>query len=306
MEKLYDLIVVGAGPAGITASVYASRKRMSFKVLTLDVGGQTIWSGDIENYTGYQFISGIDLAGKFEEHIKQYSIELSEEEKVISIERSGSKINITTDKGEYSAKTVIIASGKRSKELNVPGEKEFRNRGLAYCATCDGPLFSGKDVSVIGGGNSALEAAIQLAKIARTIHIVNIAKQLTGDAIIREKLERDPKVKIRNNTKVIAVKGEKFVNALEIESSGKSEILPVQGVFVEIGLSPNSNFKSGLELNEEGEIKVNNRNETNVPGVFAAGDVTDVPEKQIIIAAGEGAKAALSAFNYISRSREWQ
>jgi NADH-dependent peroxiredoxin subunit F len=305
VDKLYDLIIVGAGPAGITASVYAARKRMALRVLTEDIGGQTVWSGDIENYTGYQFISGVDLAGKFEEHIKQYSIEVAEEEPIIAIKKKDNKIHTFTAKGEYVSKTVIVASGKRSKELNVPGEKEFRNRGLAYCATCDGPLFSDKDVAVIGGGNSALEAAIQLSSIARTVHIINIAPELTGDAIMIEKLKKDPKVSVMNESTVTAVKGDKFVSAVDIESSGERRVLQVQGVFVEIGLSPNTEFESELELNELGEIKVNNRNETNIPGVFASGDVTDVPEKQIIIAAGEGAKAALSAFNYISRSAEW-
>ncbi|MFA6635632.1 MAG: FAD-dependent oxidoreductase [Candidatus Omnitrophota bacterium] len=305
MDKLYDLIIVGAGPAGITASVYAARKRMALKVLTEDIGGQTVWSGDIENYTGYQFISGVDLAGKFEEHIKQYSIEVGEEEPVVAIKKKGTKIHTFTDKGEYVSKTLIVASGKRSKELNVPGEKEFRQRGLAYCATCDGPLFSDKDVAVIGGGNSALESAIQLSRIAKTVHIINIAPKLTGDAIMVEKLEKDPKVSIMNESRVTAVKGDKFVSGIDIESSGESQVLRVQGVFVEIGLSPNTKFESEIELNDLGEIKVNNRNETNIPGVFASGDVTDVPEKQIIIAAGEGAKAALSAFNYISRAVEW-
>lgn len=305
MDKLYDLIIVGAGPAGITASVYAARKKMSLKILTGDIGGQTIWSGDIENYTGYQFISGVDLAGKFEEHIKQYSIEVNENELVTKIERKGREIHTFTSKGEYVSKTVIVASGKRSKELNVPGEKEFRNRGLAYCATCDGPLFAGKDVAVVGGGNSALEAALQLTKIAKKIFIINIAEELTGDAIMREKLESSPIVTIMNKTRVTAVKGVKFVSGMEIESAGKIDNLEVQGVFVEIGLEPNTDFISELELNSQREIKVNNRNQTNIPGVFACGDVTDVPEKQIIIAAGEGAKAALSAFNYISRSKEW-
>jgi len=305
VDKLYDLIIVGAGPAGITASVYAARIRMSLKVLTEDIGGQTIWSGDIENYTGYQFISGLDLAGKFEEHIKQYSIEVGEQEPITVIEKKGETIHTFTAKGEYRSKTVIVASGKRAKELNVLGEKKFRNKGLAYCATCDGPLFLGKDVAVVGGGNSALEAALQLSKIARKIYVVNIADSLTGDAIMREKLERSPVVTILNNTKVTEVKGDKFVNAVDLERSGKAETISVQGIFVEIGLAPNTKFKSDLELNQLGEIKVNNRNETSIPGVFASGDVTDVPEKQIIIAAGEGAKAALSAFNYISRSKEW-
>ncbi|HPN73056.1 MAG TPA: FAD-dependent oxidoreductase [Candidatus Omnitrophota bacterium] len=306
MDTLYDLIIAGAGPAGITASVYAARKRMSLSVLTGDIGGQTVWSGDIENYTGYQFISGVDLAGKLEEHIKQYSIEVREGETVTEVRKEGSKIHTFTSKGEYVSKTLIIASGKRSRELGVPGEKEFRSRGLAYCATCDGPLFAGKDVAVIGGGNSALEAAMQLIRIAKKVYIVNLAETLTGDAILIEKIERSGLVTLINGASVTAVKGGRFVESIDIAGRGRTETLSVQGVFVEIGLIPNTDFKSDIELNSKGEIKVDSGNRTNIPGIFAAGDVTDVPEKQIIIAAGEGAKAALSAFNHIARSKEWQ
>jgi alkyl hydroperoxide reductase subunit F len=152
---MYDLIIIGAGPAGITASVYAARKRMNLVVITGDIGGQAAWSGDIENYTGYQFITGPELAAKFEEHMRKFDIALKENEAVTELEKIGDKILVKTDKASYEAKTAIIASGKRSKELNVPGEKEFKNKGLTYCATCDAPLFSGKDVAVIGGGNSA-------------------------------------------------------------------------------------------------------------------------------------------------------
>jgi NADH-dependent peroxiredoxin subunit F len=300
--KIYDVIIAGAGPAGITASVYAARKRMDLLVLTEDIGGQTVWSGDIENYTGYQFISGVELAGKFEEHIKQYGIEVREKEPVTAIEREGELLKIFTAHGEYLSKTLIVASGKRSRELNVPGEKEFRNRGLAYCATCDAPLFADKDVAVIGGGNSALEAGLQLVKIARKIYVVNIAPDLTGDAIMREKLVGHEKVTVMNKTKVLAVSGDKFVESISVENEDGRQEIDAQGVFVEIGLIPNTAFKSDLELNELGEIKVNNCTETNIRGIFAAGDVTEVPEKQIIIAAGEGAKAALRAFNYVVRS----
>lgn len=296
---MHDLIIIGAGPAGITASVYAARKRMNFLVISLDIGGQTVWSGDIENYTGYQFISGPELAAKFEEHMRQYKIPLKEAEEVLDLRRDGDGFTVKTPKGEYQARTVIVASGKRSKELGVPGEKEFKNRGLTYCATCDGPLFSGKDVAVIGGGNSALDAAIQLIKIARHVTIVNIADTLTGDAVMREQVEASSLVTVINNARVTAVSGEKFVNTIAISRNDKEEKLNVQGVFVEIGLSPNSHFCAMLEKNQVGEIKVNIQNETNIPGIFACGDVTDVPEKQIIIAAGEGAKAALVAFRYL-------
>ena len=298
---MYDLIVIGAGPAGITASIYAARKKMNFLVIAKDIGGQTAWSGDIENYTGYQFITGPELVTKFEEHMRKFDIELKENEQVIDIKKIDNKITVKTDKGSYESKTVIIASGKKSRELNVPGEREFKNKGLTYCATCDGPLFSGKDVAVIGGGNSALDAALQLMKIARHTHIINITSALTGDAIMREKVEASENVTVMNNSGVTAIVGDKMVTGIKIERQNKEELLSVQGVFVEIGLIPNSEFTNDIEKNQWGEIKVTNYNETNIPGIFAAGDVTDVPEKQIIIAAGEGSKAALSAFRYLAQ-----
>lgn len=299
---MYDLIIIGAGPAGITASVYAARKRMNFLVITKDIGGQTAWSGDIENYTGYQFITGPELTSKFEEHMKKYGVEVKEGEEVVDIKKKDNIISVRTNKGEYEAKTAIVASGKRSRELNVPGEKKFKNKGLTYCATCDGPLFSRKDVAVIGGGNSALDATLQLINIADHIYLINTAPSLTGDAIMQEKVNESEKVTALNNTKVITILGDKMVNAVKIKTEEEEEekTIGVKGVFVEIGLIPNSEFAKDLEKNERGEVKVNAYNETNLPGIFAAGDVTDVPEKQIIIAAGEGSKAALSAFRYLS------
>lgn len=300
---MFDLIIIGAGPAGITASVYAARKKMDFLVITRDIGGQAAWSGDIENYTGYQFITGPELAGKFEEHMQKYGIELKENEQVLELKRKDEGVWVKTDKGTYEAKTAVIASGKRSRELGVPGEVEFKNRGLTYCATCDAPLFGGKDVAVIGGGNSALDATLQLIRIAKHIYLINITSTLTGDAVMREKIGESNKVTILNNTRVTAILGEKMINGIKIKKEDKEETLPVEGVFVEIGLIPNSEFAKELERNGLGEIKVNCRSETNIPGIFAAGDVTEVPEKQIIVAAGEGAKAALSAFRYLAQQK---
>ncbi len=299
---MYDLIIIGAGPAGITAAVYAARKKMDFLVLTGDIGGQAAWSGDIENYTGYQFISGPELAQKFEEHMRKYDIPVKEKEEVIEVSKLGKNILVRTLKGEYQSKTVIIASGKRSRELGVPGEKEFKNKGLTYCATCDGPLFAGKDVAIIGGGNSALDAALQLIKIARKVFIINNALSLGGDLIMRQKVESAGNVVIKNNSQISAVLGDKFVEKIRLISLAKEEEISVQGIFVEIGLMPNSGFIKDVEKNPYGEIKINSYNETSIPGIFAAGDVTDVAQKQIIIAAGEGSKASLGAFNYISRN----
>ncbi len=308
MPHIYDLIIIGAGPAGITAGVYAARKKMDFIVITKDIGGQTAWSGDIENYTGYQFITGPELVSKFEEHMKKNNIDVKEGREVIELSKKDNLVLVKTDRNQYEAKTAIIASGKKSRKLGVSGEKEFKNKGLTYCATCDGPLFSGKDVAVIGGGNSALDAAIQLIKIANHIYLINIAQELTGDAVMQEKIRASDKVTVLNNSRVTAVVGDtrsKMAGGVKIKSEDKDKekILSVQGIFVEVGLIPNSEFAKDVEKNDRREIKVNTYNETNIPGVFAAGDVTDVPEKQIIIAAGDGAKAAIRAFRYLSRSK---
>ena len=301
--QIYDLIIIGAGPAGITASVYAARKKLNFLVISVDIGGQTAWSGDIENYTGYQFISGPELTQKFQEHMRKYDIPLKENEEVLSVGKSTDLFLIKTSKADYQARTVIIASGKKSKELQVAGEKEFKNHGLTYCATCDGPLFGNKVVAVVGGGNSALDATLQLMKIAKQIYLINNTDQLAGDAIMLQKVQEANHVEILNNYQVSAVLGDKFVRSIKVKNQQQEKELAVEGVFVEIGLIPNSEFVKDVEKNEFNEINIDLRNQTNVFGMFAAGDVTDVPEKQIIIAAGEGAKAALGAFRYLAQHK---
>ncbi len=300
---MFDIIIIGAGPAGITASVYAARKKMKTLVVTKDIGGQAAWSGDIENYTGYQFITGPDLAAKFEEHLRKYDITVKENEGAAGIAKKDKIIQVRTEKGLYEGKAVIIASGKRSRELKVPGEKEYKNKGLTYCATCDGPLFSEKDIAIIGGGNSALDAALQLINIANHIYLIDVNSGLGGDLIMREKVAASVKVSVMSSTRVTEIIGGKMVTAIKVATGAGEKTIAVQGVFAEIGLMPNSEFAEGIDKNNFGEIKVNSYNETNIPGIFAAGDVTNVPEKQIIIAAGEGAKAVLSAFGYLSRSR---
>lgn len=298
---IHDLIIVGGGPAGITAAVYAARKKMTFLMITKDVGGQAAWSSDVENYPGYQFITGPDLVAKFQEHMDKYGIQLNLNEEVVELEKKDDLIYVKSTKAEYQAKTVIIASGKKVKEIGVPGEKEYKNKGVAYCVTCDGPVFAGKDVAVIGGGNSALDAAIQMMNIADKVYLINITDVFMGDSIMQEKVKNNPKVKILHNTRVESIIGDKFVKGINIDTSGRKQTLDVKGIFIEIGLMPNSWFAKGLDKNERLEIKVNCANETNVPGIFAAGDVTSVPEKQIVIAAGDGAKASLGAFRYLAR-----
>lgn len=300
---MYDLIIIGAGPAGITAAIYAARKKMSILVVSKDIGGQTAWSGGIENYTGYQFITGPELASKFETHMRTFDIALKEGEEALNVSKAGDKIVVKTDKALYESRTVIIASGKTPRELGVSGEKEFKNKGLTYCATCDAPIFDGKDVAVIGGGNSALDATLQLTKIARHVYVINIVSRLTGDPVMIEKLSESGIVTIMNNTRVIEIIGNKLVTGIKVKSEGEEKVLAVEGIFVEIGLIPNSRLAPDVKKNSLGEIVIDLSNRTNIPGIFAAGDVTDIPDKQIIIAAGEGSKAALTTFTYLSQRR---
>ena len=302
---MHELIIVGAGPAGMTAAVYVSRKKINTLLLSKDLGGQPLWTAGIENYMGYQFIEGPELMQKFEEQVKQFPVEQKIGQGVVALSQIDEGFDIRTDKDEsYQAKAVIIASGKRSRQLNVPGEDKLKGRGVTYCATCDGPLFAGDKVAVIGGGNSALEAADDMVKIAEHVYLVSITP-LTGDQILIDKL-RDASnlITIFLEHEVVAIEGSSRVEGIRIRDSksGDERKIDVGAVFVEIGLIPNSEFAKGMtKLNELDEIEVNCACETGVPGLFAAGDVTSVPEKQIVVAAGEGAKAALGAHRYLQR-----
>jgi alkyl hydroperoxide reductase subunit F len=297
---MYDLVIIGAGPAGITAGVYAARKKINLLVISKDIGGQAAISGDIENYTGYQFITGPELALKFQEHMKAFDIKVNMPEQAKDIKREDRTTRTVTDRGEYLSRALIIATGKRPRFLNVEGESEFKNRGVTYCATCDGPLFKDKTVAIIGGGNSALDAALQMMKISPKVYIINIAPQLTGDPIMIEKVIEAFNVQVLNNTRVKRIYGDSFVRGIEIECEGESQDLKLEGVFIEIGLIPNSDFAKIVKKNDTNEIVVDFLNRTSMEGIFACGDVTNVPEKQIIIACGEGSKAALSVFKYLS------
>jgi alkyl hydroperoxide reductase subunit F len=298
-----DLIIIGAGPAGITASVYAARKKMDFIVLSRDVGGQTIWSSEIENYTGYQFVTGLELAGKFREHLEQFDVDLHEGEAVTLVEKRGNSVRVETAKDRYEARCAIVASGRVPRKLDVEGEEEFRNRGVTYCATCDGPIFAGKPIAVVGGGNSALEAALQMMKIASEVHVFDHEPALRADPVMVEKATAHEKVKIHTNSQIRRILGTDFVSGLDVLVAGEARHVDVEGVFIEIGSLPASDFVMGVKKNEANEIVVNCQCQTTVPGILAAGDVTNVYAKQIIVACGEGAKAALAAFEYLSTTR---
>ena len=302
---MYDVAVIGGGPAGITAAIYAARKKMNTLVITKDIGGQAAWSSDIKNYTGFQFISGPDLARKFEEHLKTFDIDVKTKE-VLCVGKVGDGFKISTPDEEFEAKTVIMATGRKPRMLGIPGETEFKNKGVTYCATCDGPLFSGKDVAVIGGGNSALDAVLQLIPIANKIYLISVDKEFIADSVMMEKAKNSGKVEFFSNTITKEIMGDSFVNRLKIMVNKQEErILDVQGVFIEIGSVPVKSVAEceHVNINEYNEIIVNDKCETNIPGFFAAGDVTNVPEKQIIVAAGQGCIALLTAFKYLSKKK---
>ncbi|MFC1512584.1 NAD(P)/FAD-dependent oxidoreductase [bacterium] len=296
---MYDLIIIGCGPAGITAGIYAARKGINFLIITKDIGGQATLSSDIQNYTGFQFVSGIELAEKFKEHLKNFNIQLNEWEQVTQVQRKNNSIIVTSDKREYQAKSVVIASGRVPRMLGVKGEEEFKNRGVTYCATCDGPLFKDKDTAVMGGGNSAFDAAIQLMNIAKKVYIIDRADKLIADSIMIEKASKKGNVEILSSTALKEIYGKELVEGIKIVKDNKQQDIPVQGVFVEVGADPVSQIAKDVKKNKINEICINCKCETNIPGIFAAGDVTDVYSKQIIIACGEGAKAVLACFEYL-------
>lgn len=300
----YDLIILGAGPAGMTAGVYAARKQLDTLILTGDVGGQANWSSGIENYPGYVLVTGPELVEKFEHHLRQFDVELEfSQAKTLSLSNGGFAVQTEAGQMVYS-RAVIVATGKSPRMLSIPGEKEFTGRGVTYCATCDGPMYGGKNVAVVGGGNSGLDAAIQLMRICPKVYLIEVESTLCGDEIVREQVLAAENVETLNRTAVKRVFGEEFVTGMTLENldTGRTYDLPVEGVFIEVGLSPNSAVaKDLLKLNEIGEIPVDCAARTAIPGLYAAGDVTAIPEKQIIIAAGDGAKAALGAYSYIVR-----
>ncbi len=291
----------------MTAAVYAARKRLNTLLLSKDLGGQVNWTLGIENYMGYQFIEGPELMQKFEEQVKKFPLDVKIGQGVSSLAQISGGFETRADGGEtYQAKAAIIATGKRPRPLNVPGEEKLRGRGLTYCAICDGPLFAGMKVAVIGGGNSALEAADDMVKIADHVYLVSLTP-LTGDQILIDKVKGANNLTVFLEHEVLEIAGEKFVGGIRIRDlkSRQERELQVSGVFVEIGLIPNSELTKGIiAVNRLGEIEVNCANETGMPGLFAAGDVTNVPEKQIVVAAGEGAKAALQAHRYLQRLSE--
>lgn len=301
-NEIYDVIIIGGGPAGLTAAVYCMRKGHRTALLVNHVGGQVAETAGIENYLGYRYIDGMELVSKFREQVFQFGIDFEADIQVKAIEDGKIKKVRTEDGRSFQGRTLIIASGKQSKKLGVPGETEFVGHGVAYCSICDAPFYAGKKVVVVGGGNSGLGASLDLVKTAEHVILLHRYKKLKGDKILIDKLQNYTNFEIYPEHEVLEITGENKVTGVTAldKRTNETKNIETDGVFAEIGLEPNTGFVKGtLELNGFDEIVVDSYCRTNLSGIFAAGDVTSVPYKQIIIAGGEGAKAALAASEYI-------
>ncbi len=301
---MYDTIIIGAGIAGLTAAIYASRKKMKFEILSSDIGGQFMVSGEILNYPGIVKTTGVEFSSIMEEQIKFNNINLIEET-VKKVEKIGSNFKVITDKKEYETKTVIIATGARPRKLNVPGEEGLANKGVTYCSICDGPLFSGKDVVVVGGGDAALEAVDFLKEIVSKIYLFVKGDKFTAHEYLQERVKQNPKVEILFNVETKEIVGDKFVSRVRYEQDGKEKTLDVQGVIIEIGRTPNTEiFKDVVELDEHKHIQIDSQTKTDTPGIFAAGDCASGHEYQYVIAAGQGCMALIKAARYLAKKKE--
>jgi thioredoxin-disulfide reductase len=300
---MYDVIIIGAGPAGLTAGIYTARKKLKTLILSKELSSQVKESWIVENYPGFEKISGQELVEKFFKHLKNYQVEVKLNEEVVKIKKEDKVFKVITQTGNiFEAKSIIIASGRIPRQLNIPDGIGFVGKGISYCAICDAPLYKDKVVAVVGSGNSGLEAVLLLAKYAKKVYLLDRDTKLEGDESLQEEIKKLPNVEIVFQTSVLEVLGEKRVNKLKVKKEGKETFLDVDGLFVEIGSIPSTYFaKDLLKFNNFGEIIIDRENQTSVEGIFAAGDVTDIKYKQIVIAAGEGAKAALSCYNYLQK-----
>jgi NADH-dependent peroxiredoxin subunit F len=302
---VYDLIIVGASAAGIASGIYAARRNLNFLVVSQDIGGEVAKSGEVRNYPGFPKTDGIELSEKFKEHLLSNNVTPETMVSVKSVKKDGELFGIESEKnGEaitYETKSIIVATGVEPRHLGIPGEDEFRGKGVTYCTTCDGPLFRDKIVATVGGGNSALESALMLSEIASKVYLVNRNEEMKGETVLIDKVVAAKNIELITNAETTEIIGEQMVNGLKYKdkSTEEEKNLEVQGVFVHIGSIPNSGMIDIVEKNKFGEIIVDRIGKTSVEGIFAAGDVTDIPYKQITIATGMGAVAALSVVNYL-------
>lgn len=307
MKSIYDLIIIGGGPAGMTAGIYSARQKLKTLLVTKSFGGQMSRKAvAIENYPGFEEISGLDLMQKFEKHLKKWPVDV-EKATVRKVKKTNKIFSVlTNNKKQFQAKAVIITSGADPRPLEAPGEKRFIGKGVSYCTACDGPMFSGKTVAVIGGGNAGFEAAISLSNYCEKIYILEFSPKTKADADNQEAVQKTGKVEIITNAVVKKIDGKDFVESLSYQDrkTKKLKTLSLQGVFIEIGSQPATSFvKDLVDFNNKDEIMVDPKtSQTKTKGLFSAGDVDNVPYKQIVIACGEGAKAALSAIDYLQKN----
>ncbi|SDX11645.1 alkyl hydroperoxide reductase subunit F [Paenibacillus sp. CF384] len=303
-KKPYDVLVVGGGPAGASAAIYAARKGIRTGILAERFGGQVMDTVGIENFISTKYTEGPKLAASLEEHVKEYNVDVMKLQRAVRLDKSN-YIEVELENGAVlKSKTVILSTGARWRNVGVPGEAEFKNKGVAYCPHCDGPLFAGKHVAVIGGGNSGIEAAIDLAGITSHVTVLEFAPELKADAVLQDRLYSLPNVTVHKNVQTKEITGTDKVNGISYieRDTGAEKHVELEGVFVQIGLVPNTDWlPDHIERTRFGEIVVNNHGATSLPGVFAAGDCTNSPYKQIIISMGSGATAALGAFDYLIR-----
>ena len=302
----WDLIIIGAGAAGLSAGIYAARSGLKTLIIEEKIaGGTTADAPTVENYPGFAQISGSELAEKMIAHCRKTGVTINEIDTVTAIDLNGEKKIVKTNRAEHEAKAVIIATGAHYSEISVPGEKEFRGKGVSYCGVCDGPLFKGKRVMVVGGGNSAAITTLYLSGIASEVAVVHRREAFRCEAALVKDIESKPNVQIIWSAEIKEIKGEKTVNKVIIQDNktGETRELPVDAVFVQIGEAPNSQLAkdSGVEVDDHGHVKTDKNQRTNIPGVFAAGDVTNQPVKQIGTAVGQGITAALEAYGFIRR-----
>lgn len=303
-NKDWDVTVIGAGPAGMNAAVYSVRKGLNTLLVARDIGGQVIETDTIDNYLPEYGSRGPDLMEDFLQHIRNYEIDtLFGEEVTDIINENKAKTVFTKSEKEITTKTVIIATGSKKRQLGVPGENHLKDKGVSYCATCDGFLYENQSVAVVGGGNSGLEAAQDMAKIAKEVYLLIRSERMSGDEQLQDKVNNSDKIKTCKSSQVIEILGEEKVNGLKVKNinTGKLRKLNVTAIFIEIGLIPNTGFISeNMSINDNNEIIIDANNKTSIEGIYAAGDVTNIKDKQIVISAAEGAKAALRVSEYLS------
>ena len=304
-DKVYDLLVIGGGPAGLNAALYAKRKGLTTGIITQRIGGQLLNTSSVDNYLGISQVSGEELSEKYLSHLKELDVGILEEAEVIKIEKIAKLFNTTLKDGTlYQSKTLILATGSAPRKLEVPGEVEFSNRGVAYCAICDAPLFKDKNVIIAGGGNSAVEAAIDVAKFATELTLVH-RSQLRADQILIDHMMSQSNINVFLQTQILEIVGDDKMTGVKVinKETSQERVIDADGIFIEIGNLP-SNYlvKELVTLNQQGEVVVDEKNMTSLPGLYAAGDVTQMPYKQIVIAVADGAKAALAANEYINQN----